>query len=375
MNPIRMVDLHTQYLQIKEEMDAAIQEVIDSTAFIKGYAVNHFKAELQHYLDVKHVIPCANGTDALQLALMALDLKPGEEVITSTFTFISTVEVIALMNLKPVILDVDPDTFLLRPEDIEKAATPKTKAVIPVHLFGQCSDMEKINQLAAGSQWHVIEDAAQSLGADFMYSNHQKKKAGTMGEMGCTSFFPSKNLGCYGDGGAVFTRDDEKAEYLAALANHGMKRKYHYDVIGMNSRLDTMQAAILNVKLKYLDHYNKARQFAAGYYDKHLSGIPALRLPARVSNSTHIFHQYTIRLVDGQRDQLKEYLSDKGIPSMIYYPVPLHLQKAYQYLGYREGDLPVSELISQQVLSLPMHTELDEAQLDYIVTTIKEFFN
>jgi len=370
-----MVDLHTQYLKIKEEMDTAIQEVIDSTAFIKGYAVNRFKEELQHYLDVKHVIPCANGTDALQLALMALDLKPGDEVITSTFTFISTVEVIALMNLKPVILDVDPDTFLLLPEDIEKAATSKTKAVIPVHLFGQCSDMEKIMHLANGNQWHVIEDAAQSLGADLIYSNHQKRKAGTMGEIGCTSFFPSKNLGCYGDGGAVFTQDDETAEYLAALANHGMKRKYHYDVIGINSRLDTLQAAILNVKLQYLDNYNKARQFAAGYYDKHLSGIPALRLPARVSNSTHIFHQYTIRLVDGQRDELKEYLSDKGVPSMIYYPVPLHLQKAYQHLGYREGDLPVSELISQQVLSLPMHTELDEAQLDYIVTTIKEFFH
>ena len=369
MQEIRMVDLKTQYQHIKTEVDEAMQAVIDQTAFIKGKPVNDFACELAQYLDAKHVIPCANGTDALQVAMMALGLKPGDEVITVGFTFISTVEVVALMGLKPVIVDVDPDDFMIRPELIEQAITPKTKAIVPVHLFGQCADIEKVLQIADRHELYVIEDAAQALGASYTFSDGATKKAGTMGTIGCTSFFPSKNLGCFGDGGALFTQDDQLAEKLNAMVNHGMKQKYFHELVGMNSRLDTLQAAVLRVKLKYLDSYNQSRRKAADYYDEALQDIEGLQTPYRRPDTSHIFHQYTLKL-DQNRDQVKDQLKEKGIPAMVYYPYPLHLQKAFQYLGYKEGDLPVSEQLCHQVLSLPMHTELDQEQLGYITDSL-----
>lgn len=368
-----MVDLKGQYNHIKPEIDSAIQAVIDNTEFINGSALKKFQSNLEQYLGVKHVIPCANGTDALQIAMMALGLRPGDEVITSNFTFIATVEVIALLGLKPVLADVDKDTFLITPESIEKLITPRTKAIVPVHLFGQNCDMEKIMAIAEKYNLFVIEDGAQSIGSEYTFSNGKKQMSGTIGHVGSTSFFPSKNLGCFGDGGALFTNDDKIAEMLRSISNHGMKVRYYHDHVGVNSRLDTLQAAVLDVKLKYLNRYNEARKKAASFYDNVLGSNPKINIPARAKNSDHIFHQYTIKVEDGKRDELKKHLQEKGIPSMVYYPVPMHMQNAYSYLGYKERDFPVSENLSKTVLSLPMHTELDSAQLTYITSTINDY--
>ena len=374
-NNIQMVDLNGQYLKIKDEVNNAIQEVIDSSAFIKGPAVKLFEEDLQNYLSVKHVIACANGTDALQIAMMALDLQPGDEVITSPFTFIATVEVIKLLKLKPVLADVDPHSFNINPLEIKKLITPKTKAIVPVHLFGQCAGMGEIMKIAKENNLFIIEDTAQAMGADYLFSPKHTQKAGTMGDIGCTSFFPSKNLGAYGDGGAIFTNNDLLGEKLRALVNHGMKTRYYYDYVGVNSRLDTLQAAVLRVKLKYLNEYNLARQNAAAYYDNAFKDISDISTPHRSEFSSHIFHQYTLLINNGKRDQLKAFLESQGIPAMVYYPVGLHLQTAYKDLGYKEGDFPVTEELSTKVLSLPMHTELDEEQLDFISRKVKEFVN
>jgi UDP-2-acetamido-2-deoxy-ribo-hexuluronate aminotransferase len=371
---ISMVDLKGQYEKIKPEIDQAIHDVIDSTAFINGDAVKEFKQELEKYLRVKHVIPCANGTDALQIAMMALDLKPGDEVITTGFTFIATVEVISLLGLKLVIADVDPDTFLIDPKSVEKAITSRTRAIVPVHLFGQCADMDTLLALARKHKLFIIEDAAQSLGADYKSKEGISYKSGTMGEIGCTSFFPSKNLGCFGDGGAMFTNDDKHAEAMKSIANHGMRVRYYHDRVGVNSRLDSIQAAILKVKLRYLDDYTRSRQQAAAYYDQAFENHPHLQVPVHTANSSHIFHQYTLRLINADRNALKEHLGSKGIPAMIYYPVPLHLQKAYMQLGYAKGDFPVTEQLCDSVISMPMHTELDSEQLSYITTAVLDFF-
>jgi UDP-2-acetamido-2-deoxy-ribo-hexuluronate aminotransferase len=375
MKKIQMVDLQGQYQKIKPEIDSAIQRIIDSASFIKGPEVKDFEKELAQYLGAGHAIACANGTDALQVALMALNLKPGDEVITPDFTFIATVEVIALMGLKPVIVDVNPGDFNICIECMKKAITRRTRAILPVHLFGQCSDMEQILTLARDHNLHVIEDNAQAIGSDFRFSNGTVKKAGTMGEIGCTSFFPSKNLGCYGDGGALITGSDEMAERLATLINHGMKVRYYHEMVGVNSRLDTLQAAILRVKLRYLDAFIRARQKAADYYDSAFLNTNGILIPERNGNSTHVFHQYTVRLRGISRDRLKEYLESKGIPAMIYYPVPLHRQQAFKYLGLEDKDFPVTEEVCHTVLSLPMHTELDDEQLEYIVTAVKDFIN
>ncbi len=376
MKEIRMVDLNRQYLNIKDEIDSAIIKVINSSEFINGSEVFNFKKNLEKYLGVKHVIPCANGTDALQIALISLGLQPGDEVITSDFSFIAAIEVIALMGLKPVITDVDPFTFQISAEGIKKAITKKTKAIIPVHLFGQCSDMESILKISKENNLHIIEDSAQAIGTRYTFSDGHTFTAGTMGDFGTTSFFPAKNLGCYGDGGAIFTNNDNLAQKARSIANHGMEVRYYYDNIGINSRLDTIQAAILNVKLQYLEKYHQSRQAVAGYYDLAFQNCKNIKIPARTSNSTHIFHQYT--LVTGtniNRDDLKKYLHENGIPSMIYYPVPLHLQKAYLYLGYKEGDFPVTESLCKSVISLPMHTELSEEELKYISTTVLQFMS
>jgi len=368
-----MVDLHRQYLAIKEEIDTAIQEVINSTAFIRGPQVALFEQELASYLNVKHVVACGNGTDALQIALMALELKPGDEVITPSFTFIATVEVIALLGLTPVFAEVDPRTYNIDPESIKKKITSRTRAIIPVHLFGQPANMDAIMDIARQHRLYVVEDACQATGATYVSSNGTTYKAGTTGHIGCTSFFPSKNLGCFGDGGALFTNDDQLAEKIRMIANHGMKVRYYHDTIGVNSRLDTLQAAILRVKLKYLDHYNKKRQQAAAFYDQQLSAINGIRIPIRMPAARHIYHQYTLVVEKPDRDALRKHLEAKGIPSMIYYPVPIHLQKAYTCYGYKEGDLPITEWLSKHVLSLPMHTELDNEQLEYICREIKIF--
>jgi UDP-2-acetamido-2-deoxy-ribo-hexuluronate aminotransferase len=375
MRPIRMVDLQLQYQKIKEEIDKAIADILETTAFIKGPQIAKFEQELGKYLGVKHVIGCANGTDALMIALMALDLKPGDEVITPAFTFIATVETIAFLGLKPVLSDVDPDTFNIDCSQLEKLVTPRTKAIIPVHLFGQCSNMSALGDFAKNHSLYVIEDTAQANGSDYLFNNRTSKKAGTIGHIGCTSFFPSKNLGCYGDGGAMMTNDDKLNEKLRCIANHGMMTRYYHDMLGVNSRLDTIQAAILSVKLKYLDSYNLSRQKAAQFYTEALKGIDKIKTPDCSSYSTHIYHQYTLRISGNKRNSLKEYLDKADIPSMIYYPVPLHLQKAFSHLEYIKGDFPISELLSDEVLSLPMHTELDSEQLTYIVMKIKEFFN
>jgi len=375
MKPIKMVDLQTQYLNIKTQIDSAIQQVIDSTAFINGPEVNDFKQDLEKYLNVKHVIPCANGTDALQIALMSLDLKPGDEVITPTFTFISTVEVVALLGLKPIFVDVDPDTFNIKVDNIKRLITKNTKAIIPVHLFGQCADMEEIMKIAKENNIYVIEDNAQAIGAEFFFSNGKISKSGTIGDIGCTSFFPSKNLGCYGDGGAIFTNSDTLAEKLSYIVNHGMKKRYYHDYIGVNSRLDTLQAAILKVKLQYLDDYIAARQKAADYYDKAFASEPKLKIPQRFAKSSHVFHQYTLQAIDFSRDALIDFLKEKQIPAMIYYPVPIHLQKAYQHYVKAGENYPISEHLSKVVFSLPMHTELDEEQLEYITNSVLEFLN
>lgn len=375
MKEIRMVDLKGQYEKIKPEIDAAIQEVIDSSSFINGPAVHAFQNELEKYLGVKHVIPCANGTDALQVAMMGLNLHPGDEVITTSFTFISTAEVIALLKLTPVLVDVQPDTFNIDPSAIRKAITSKTKAIVPVHLFGQCADMEEILNIAAEYNLYVIEDTCQAIGSDYMFSDGTIKKAGTMGDVAGMSFFPSKNLGCYGDGGAIFTNNDELAKRMLSIVNHGMTVRYYHDHIGVNSRLDSIQAAILRVKLKYLDDYIKARRAAADYYDKAFAGIPKLKTPFRTPYSMHVFHQYTLLTTGINRDELQQFLSSKNIPAMIYYPVPIHIQKAYQDPRYKEGDFPVTEHLSKSVISLPMHTELDEEQLKYITSAVIEFVN
>ena len=369
-----MVDLNTQYNKIKPEIDQAMQDVIESSAFINGPHVKSFQKNLGNYLNAKHVVPCANGTDALQIALMSLELKPGTEVITPDFTFISTVEVIKLLGLKPVLVDVDEDTFNISSEGVREAVTSNTGAIVPVHLFGQCADMSEIMKISEEKNIPVIEDVAQATGADF-YTDNSSIKAGMIGDIGCTSFFPSKNLGCYGDGGALYTNNDDLAQRIRAIANHGSNKKYYHDRVGVNSRLDTIQAAILDVKLTYLDNYNAARQWAAGFYDSELAGVKQIRLPKRNSYSSHIFHQYTIVLDDSlNRDDFKDYLNQKGVPSMVYYPVPIHLQKAFKDLGHSKSDFPVSERLSKSVLSLPMHTELDEEQLEKITQTIKSYF-
>jgi UDP-2-acetamido-2-deoxy-ribo-hexuluronate aminotransferase len=375
MEKIRMADLHTQYLRIKPEIDSAIQEVLDSTAFIQGPQVNRFSNSLAAYLDSNFVIPCANGTDALQIAMMALGCKPGDEVIIPVHTYVATAEVIALLGLKPVFTEVDAKTFNLDVSKLEEMISDKTFAIVPVHLYGQCADMEPIMTLAKKHNVHVIEDVAQALGAVYTFSNGEKKRAGTMGTFGCTSFFPSKNLGCFGDGGAIFTQDSALAEKIKMIANHGQKIKYHHDIIGVNSRLDTLQAAILDVKLKHLNDYEQRRNEVANFYDRELGNVSFLEVPERAKNSTHVFHQYTIKTRGIDRDKLKSYLESKGIPTMIYYPVPLHLQTAYARAEYQAGTFPITEQLSKTVLSLPIHTEMDEEQLLYICNTIKDFSN
>lgn len=370
---IHMVDLKSQYLKIKPEVDAGIQQVIDGTAFINGPAVKEFQADLEKYLGVKHVIPCANGTDALQIAMMALGLKPGDEVITASFTYVSTAEVIGVLGLTPVLVDAYADTFCIDVKAIEKAISPRTKAIVPVHLFGQCADMEAIMALAKKHNLYVIEDVAQAIGSDYTFNDGRKAKAGTIGTIGCTSFFPSKNLGCYGDGGALYTNDEELAKKCRMIASHGQSVQYVHDVLGLNSRLDSIQAAVLKVKLKHLDEYAAARNKAAAHYDKAFGNHPKLAIPVRSKNSTHVFHQYTLQLKGVDRNKLREFLAAREIPSMVYYPIPLHMQKAFASPRYKEGDFPVTEKLCACVLSLPMHTELDEETLAYISSSVLEF--
>ena len=370
-----MVDLQTQYQRIKQDIDAGIQEVIESAAFIKGPKVAAFQEHLEQYTGAKHVIPVGNGTDALQIALMGLGLKPGDEVITPTFTFIATAEVVALLGLTPVVVDVDWETMNMDIEAVRRAITPHTKAIVPVHLFGQCAEMEALMALAKEHGLYVVEDACQAIGAKYTFSNGETRQAGTIGHIGCTSFFPSKNLGCYGDGGAIFTNDDELAARMRAIANHGMVVRYHHDSVGVNSRLDSIQAAVLDAKLPHLDEYIAARQRAAAYYDAAFAGNDKLLVPGRQAHSTHVFHQYTLRVVGADRDKLREGLAEKGIPAMIYYPIPLHQQKAYLDPRYKDGDFPVAERLAECVLSLPMHTELDEKQLLYITRNVLEILD
>ena len=372
MRKIQMVDLQNQYFKIKNEVDNAVLNVFESAAFINGSEVHSFQAELEEYLNVKNVIPCANGTDALQVALMALDLKEGDEIITADFTFAATVEVIHLLKLKAVLVDVDYDTFTIDTEQLKKAITSKTKAIIPVHLFGQCANMEEIQKIAKEHQLYVIEDNAQAIGADFIFSNGEKKKAGTIGTIGTTSFFPSKNLGCYGDGGAIFTNDDDLAYKIRGIVNHGMYKRYYHDEIGVNSRLDSIQAVILRKKLPHLNQYNEARRKAADFYDEAFANHPNILTPKRAENSTHDFHQYTLRILNGKRDELQAFLASKEIPAMIYYPVALRNQKAY-FQESNPKDFINTDKLLEQVISLPMHTELDEKQLRYITNAVIEF--
>lgn len=366
-----MVDLQTQYERLKTEIDAGISQVLASATFVKGPQVQSFANALAAQIGVRHVIPVGNGTDALQIALMALGLKPGDEVITPTFTFIATAEVAAVLGLTPILVDVDWDTFNINPEAVRRAITPRTKAIVPVHLFGQCANMDAIRQIAHDHHLFVVEDACQAIGAEYISADGTHHQAGTMGEIGCTSFFPSKNLGCYGDGGALFTNDDQLAERIRAIANHGMIQRYHHDLVGVNSRLDSLQAAILMAKLPHLDAFTAARRQVATYYDNALIDIPGIVLPAKSNYSTHVYHQYTLRITDGRRDEIQHRLAEQGIPSMVYYPVPLHKQKAYLNDRYGENLFPIAERLAQSVLSLPMHTELDSEQLEYIVTNIK----
>lgn len=370
-----MVDLLGQYQKIKSEIDKAVLDVIASSAYINGPEVKSFQKELEDYLHCKHVIPCANGTDALQIAMMALKLEPGDEVITADFTYAATAEVIGLLRLKPVLVDVLPDTFTIDPDALEKAITPRTKAIVPVHLFGQCAQMDRVMEIARKHNLYVIEDTAQAIGADYHFSDGSSHKAGTIGTIGCTSFFPSKNLGCYGDGGAIFTNDDELAARIRMIANHGQSVQYYHDEIGVNSRLDSLQAAILRIKLRHLDEYAAARNRAADFYDKAFSGHSAVTIPAREQRSTHVFHQYTLVLNGKDRNAMKEFLASKGVPAMIYYPVPLHLQKAYADPRYREGDFPITERLCANVISLPMHTEMNNEQLAFITSCVLEFLN
>ena len=371
MRTIQMVDLQAQYQRIKRDIDAGIQEVIESTAFVKGPKVE-FQAHLEQYTGAKHIIPVGNGTDALQIALMALGMKPGDEVITPTFTFIATAEVVALLGLTPVVVDVNWETMNMDIEAVRRAITPKTKAIVPVHLFGQCANMEALLDLAKEKHLFVVEDACQAIGATYTFANGETRQAGTMGHIGCTSFFPSKNLGCYGDGGAVFTNDDALADTIRSIANHGMTVRYHHDRVGVNSRLDSIQAAVLDAKLPHMDEYIAARQNAAAYYDEAFADCEQLLIPGREPHSTHVFHQYTLRVIGADRDALREGLAARGIPSMVYYPVPLHQQKAYRDPRYQDGDFPVAEKLANCVLSLPMHTELDNEQLAYITSSVLE---
>ena len=374
MKKIQMVDLKGQYEGIKNEVNQGIQEVIEETSFINGPHVHAFQKELEEYLKVKHVIPCGNGTDALQIAMMGLGLKPGDEVITADFTFAATVEVIALLQLTPVLVDVDPETFNIDPEEIKKAITPKTKAIVPVHLFGQTADMDAIMEIAKEHDLYVIEDNAQAIGADFHSKNGATKKAGTIGDVAATSFFPSKNLGCYGDGGAIFTNNDELAHTIRGIVNHGMYERYHHDVVGVNSRLDSFQAAVLRAKLKKLDVYNEARKAAALKYSNAFQGISGIETPVRRGDcDTHVYHQYTLKVTNGKRDALAKHLQEKGIPFGIYYPIPLHKQKAYTDERYNEDDFTITNQLVKEVISLPMHTELEDDQIQYISETIIDF--
>ncbi|WP_298555924.1 DegT/DnrJ/EryC1/StrS family aminotransferase [uncultured Algibacter sp.] len=383
MKKIQMVDLKGQYGNIKDIVNSSIQEVIENTAFINGPKVHEFQKNLESYLEVKHVIPCANGTDALQIAMMGLGLKPGDEVITADFTFAATVEVIALLQLTPVLVDVNEDDFNININAIKKAITPKTKAIVPVHLFGQCANMEEIMKLAKAHDLFVIEDNAQAIGANYTYSNGTKVKAGTIGNVGATSFFPSKNLGCYGDGGAIFTNDDNLAHTIRGIVNHGMYERYHHDVVGVNSRLDSIQAVVLDAKLPLLDTYNKARQIAARKYNLAFKDLESITIPKTVNGcdgicdtcDCHVFHQYTLRLNGVNRDALVKYLNDKGIPCGVYYPIPLHKQKAYLDKRYNESDFEVTNQLVKDVISLPMHTELDDQQIEFITSTIIKFIN
>ncbi len=378
-----MVDLVGQFQGIREEVDASIAQILETASFINGPQVHAFQSALENYLGVRHVIPCANGTDALQIAMMGLGLEPGDEVITADFTFAATVEVIALLRLTPVLVDVEPDTFNINPEAVEKAITPRTKAIVPVHLFGQCADMDAIMDIAERHGLLVIEDNAQAIGADYLDRQGKKRKAGTIGHIGATSFFPSKNLGCYGDGGALFTNDDALAHTIRGIVNHGMYERYHHDVVGVNSRLDSIQAAVLNAKLPHLDSYCESRRQAARKYSRALGGEQQLLLPATVrdcdgicdSCDCHVFHQYTLRVTNGRRDALAAHLSQLAIPFGIYYPIPLHRQKAYRDARYDEKDFPITNQLVEEVISLPMHTELEDDQIAYISGVIKDFLH
>ena len=369
-NKIQMVDLKGQYQKIKTEVDSALNEVISSTSFINGPAVKEFQSDLETYLNIKHVIPCANGTDALQIAMMALDLKQGDEVITANFTYVATAEVIGLLGLSPVLVDVNQDTFNIDIESIERNITSKTKAIVPVHLFGQCADMERIMAIAKKHNLYVIEDTAQAIGADYSFSDGRNFKAGTIGTIGCTSFFPSKNLGCFGDGGAIFTNNDELAKKIRMIAHHGQSVQYVHEVLGVNSRLDSIQAAILKIKLKHLDEYALSRNKVAEFYDKAFSNHSKIKIPSRSKNSTHVFHQYTLQIIGYDRTELREKLTEHGIPAMIYYPIPLHKQNAYKNERFKTNDFPITQKLCDTVLSLPMHTELDEETLNYITNTL-----
>lgn len=372
---IQMVDLKSQYHHIKDEIDQAVIECISSTTFINGPAVKEFQINLENYLGVKHVIPCANGTDSLQIAMMALELQPGDEVICPAFTYVATAEVIGLLGLIPVMVDVDPKTFNVTAKNIEKAITPKTKAIVPVHLYGQSCDMEPIMQLAEKHNLFVIEDNAQAIGADYTFANGSKAKTGTIGHIGSTSFFPSKNLGCYGDGGALMTNDDDLAIKMRMIANHGQEKKYYHKVLGCNSRLDTIQAAILKIKLKHLDQYSSARNTMAAFYDEAFSDIEELEVPARQFNSNHVFHQYTLKVKNGKRNEMQHYLSDLGIPSMIYYPLPLYKQEAFKQFVSNDFALATTEQLCDEVLSLPIHTEMNSDEMNFVCTSIQSFFN
>jgi UDP-2-acetamido-2-deoxy-ribo-hexuluronate aminotransferase len=371
---IEMVDLKGQYINIKPEIDKAVISCISSSSFINGPAVKEFQLSLQQYLNVKHVIPCANGTDSLQIAMMALDLKPGDEVICPAFTYVATAEVIGLLGLTPIMVDVDPSTFNLTATAIEKAITPKTKAIVPVHLYGQSCDMESIMQLAKKHNLFVIEDNAQAIGAEYTFSDGTTAKTGTIGHIGSTSFFPSKNLGCYGDGGALMTNDDVLAKKMRMIANHGQEKKYHHKVLGCNSRLDTIQAAILNIKLSYLDEYGASRNKMASYYDEAFYSIEELEVPVRQHNSTHVFHQYTLKVKKSKRNELQKYLSEKGIPSMVYYPLPLYKQEAFQQFVSTDFSLATTEQLCDEVLSLPIHSEMNVEDMNFICTCIQSFF-
>ena len=374
MMNIQMVDLKSQYEKIKEEIAAGIQNCLDTTAFINGPAVKEFQQDFEQYLGVKHVIPCANGTDALQIALMALGLKPGDEVICPAFTYVATAEVIGLLGLIPIMVDVDPETFNISLENLEQYVTDKTKAIVPVHLYGQSADMELILAFAKKHNLFVVEDNAQAIGSDYTFSDGTVKKTGTIGEIGCTSFFPSKNLGCYGDGGALMTNDDQLAAKIRMITNHGQKKKYYHQVLGCNSRLDTLQAEILKVKLKHLDTYSGARNKMADYYDQHLSEIAELQIPKRSAFSNHVFHQYTLKIKNGKRDALQQFLAEKNIPSMIYYPLPLYQQEAFRPYVSADFYLPTTDILCQEVLSLPIHTEFNQESSDYVIESIKNFF-